>query len=70
MDWASHPGHLESILLEFDADQASKEFDIIQYFRKWFKPSIKAWMEQHGRGLGNSDNLVKKTINAVAKSSL
>ena len=50
-DWASHLEHLQSILLEFDADAAPEESDLIRFFREGLKPSIKAQMEQRGREL-------------------
>ena len=50
-DWASHLEHLQSILLEFDAEGAPEESDLIRFFREGLKPSIKAQMEQRGREL-------------------
>ena len=44
-DWASHLEHLQSILLEFDTDEAPEESDLIRFFREGLKPSIKAQIE-------------------------
>ena len=40
--------HLQSILLEFDADGAPEESTLIRLFREGLKPLIKAQMEQYG----------------------
>lgn len=50
-NWASRLEHLQSILIEFDADGAPEESDLVRFFREGFKPSIKAQMEQRGREL-------------------
>ena len=69
-DWASHLEHLQSILLEFDAEGAPEESDLIRFFREGLKPSIKAQMEQRGRELDSWEELVEKAIDAEAKASL
>ena len=69
-DWASHLEHLQSILIEFDADGAPEESTLIRYFRDGLKPSIKAQMEQRGREKDSWEELVEKTIDAEAKASL
>ena len=40
LDQASYLKHLQSILLEFDADGAPQKPIIIRYFRESLKPSI------------------------------
>ena len=40
--------HLQSILLEFDADGAPEESTLIRLFREMLEPLVKAQMEQHG----------------------
>ena len=48
-DWASYIKHLQSILQEFDEKGAPEESDLIRFFRKGLRLSIKAQMEQWGR---------------------
>lgn len=69
-DWASHLEHLQAILLEFDADGAPEESELIRFFREGLKPSVKAQMEQCSRELDSWDELVEKAIDAEAKASL
>ena len=69
-DWASHLEHLQSILIEFDADGAPGESALIRYFRDGLKPSIKAQMEQRGRENDSWKELVEKAIDAEAKANL
>ena len=69
-DRASHLKHLQSILLEFDADGAPEGSTLIRLFREGYKPSIKAQMEQRGREKDSWEELVEKTIDAEAKAGL
>lgn len=69
-DWASHFEHLESILLEFGADGAPKESDLIRFFREGLKTLIKAQMEQRGRELDSREELVEKAVDVEAKAGL
>ena len=52
-DWASHLEHLQSVLIEFDADGAPEESDVIRYFQEALRPSIKAEMENQVREYEN-----------------
>ena len=70
LDWASHLEHLQSILLEFDADGAPREPTMIRYFREGLKPSIKAEIDQRDRELDSFEELVQKAVNAEAKAAL
>ena len=70
LDWASHLEHLQSILLEFDADGAPGEPTMIRYFREGLKPSIQAEMEQRGRELDNFKDTIQKTVDAETKAAL
>lgn len=56
--------------MEFDADGAPEESGLIRFFREELRPSIKAQMDQRGRELDSWDELVAKTIDAEAKTSL
>ena len=69
-DWASHLEHLQSILQEFDEEGAPEESNLIRFFRKSLRPSIKAQMEQRGREHDSWEELVEKAIDAEAKTSL
>ena len=69
-DLASHLEHLQSILQEFDEEGALEESDLIWFFRKGLRPSIKAQIEQQRQEHDNWKELVKKAINAEAKASL
>lgn len=69
-DWAYHLEHLQTILLEFDANGAPKETDLIRYFQKALKPSIKAEMENQVDEYEDWDVLVRKTVAAEAKAAL
>lgn len=69
-DWACHLEHLQFILLEFDANGAPKESDLIRYFQEALKPSIKAEMENQADEYEDWDELVRKTVTAEAKAAL
>ena len=69
-DWAFHLEHLQALLIEFDADGAPKESDLIRIFRQGLKPSIKAQMEQRRKELDDWDKILEKAINAEAKANL
>ena len=48
-DWAAHLEHLQSILLEFDADCAPLEGQLGRTFYDWLRPSIKLRVDKIGR---------------------
>lgn len=62
--------HLQAIFIEFDANGAPKESDLIRFFCEGLKPLIKAQMEQRGQELDSWDELVEKAIDAKAKDGL
>ena len=70
LDWASHLKHLQSIFLEFDADEAPGEPTMIKYFREGLKPSIRAEIEQYGRELDSFEDTIQKAVNAEAQATL
>ncbi len=43
-DWVTHLEHLQSILLEFDANNASGEGQLGRTFYDGLRPSIKLWI--------------------------
>ena len=49
LDWASYFEHLQFILQEFDKKEALEESNLIQFFRKGLRSSIKIQIEQRGR---------------------
>ena len=69
-DWASHLEHLQSILVEFDADGALVKSNLIRFFREGLKPSIRAQMEPRSQEYDSWDELVEKTVAAEAKANL
>lgn len=69
-DWASHLKHLQFFLLKFDTDGASEKFDLIRFFWKDLKPSIKAQIEQKDRELNNWEEIVEKVVDIEAKMGL
>lgn len=69
----SRIGHLTSntsnpFVLEFDADVAPEESDLIRFFQEGLKPSIKAQIEQRGRELDSWEELAKESVDAEAKA--
>ncbi len=43
-DWAAHLEHLQSILLELDANNATGESQLGRTFYNGLRPSIKLWI--------------------------
>ena len=67
-DWAAHLKHLQSILLEFDADCAPLEGQLGRTFYDWLRPSIKLWIDKVGRQQLPWDKLVKAANGAKVKA--
>ena len=70
LDWAAHLEHLQSILLEYDPVGAPTEPTMLRYFQESLKPSILAELEHQDFELENFDQIVKKAVDAEAKSAL
>ena len=70
LDWAAHLEHLQFILLEYDPVGVPTEPIMLRYFRKDLKPSILAELEHWHLELKSFDQMVKKAIDAKAKSAL
>ena len=70
LDWAAHLEHLQSILLEYDPVGAPTKPTMLRYFREDLKPSILAELEHQDLELESFDQMVKKAVDAEAKSSL
>lgn len=56
------------MFLEFDIDRAPEMFNLIRFFWKELKPSIKAKIEEKSRKLDNWEKLVKNIIEVKAKA--
>lgn len=69
-DWASHLVHFQAIIKEFDPDRAPEKSDLIRFFWKGLKPSVKAHMEPHARGLDSWEELVEQAIGAEVNAAL
>ena len=70
LDWAAHLEHLLSILLEYDQVGAPTKSIMFRYFREGLKPSVLAELEHQNLELKSSNQMVKKAVDAEAKSAL
>ena len=70
LDWAAYLEHLQSILLEYNPVRAPTEPTMLRYFREGLKPSILAELEHRDLELESFDQMVKKAVDAEAKSAL
>ena len=70
LDWAAHLEYLQSILLEYDPVGAPTKPTMLRYFREGLKPSILAELEHRDLELESFDQMVKKAVDAEAKSAL
>ena len=69
LDWASYLEHLQPLLLEFDANEASGEPTMIRYFQEGLKPSIRIEMQQHDRELDSFKDTIQKAVDVKAKAA-
>ena len=70
LDLAAHLEHLQSILLEYDPVGTPTESTMLKYFRKGLKPLVLAKLEHRELELESFDQMVKKAVDAKAKSAL
>ena len=70
LDWTAHLEHLQSILLEYNPVGAPTKPTMLRYFRKGLKPSVLAKLEHQDLDLESFDQMVKKAVDAEAKSAL
>ena len=70
LDWSAHLEHLQSILLEYDLVETLTKLTIHKYFQEGLKPSILAELEHRDLELKSFNQIVKKAVNAKAKSAL
>ena len=69
-DWAAHLEHLQSILLEFDADCAPSEGQLCHTFYDGLRPSVKLWIGEEGRQQLSWDDLISAANRAEAKARI
>lgn len=69
-DWAAHLEHLQSILVEFDADCAPLEGQLGRTFYDGLRPSIKLWIDEVGRQQLSWDELVTAANRAEVKARI
>ena len=69
LDWAAHLEHLQPILLEYNPVEVSTKPTMLRYFREGLKPSVLAKLEHRDLELETFDQIVKKAVNAKAKSA-
>ena len=70
LDWAAHLEYLQSILLEYNPVGAPTKPTMLRYFREGLKPSVLAELEHRDLELESFDQMVKKAVDAEAKSAL
>ena len=70
LDSAAHLKHLQSILLEYDLVGVPTEPTMLRYFREGLKPSVLAELEYRDLELESFNQMLKKTVDAEAKSAL
>ncbi len=68
-DWAAHLEHFQSILLEFDANNALREDQLGQTFYDGLRPSIKLWIANIREDMP-WDNLIRAANKAEARAKI
>ncbi len=68
-DWAAHLEHLQSILHEFDANNAPGEGQLGRLFYNGLKPSIKLWIADIGEDMP-WDDLIRAPNKAEARAKI
>ncbi len=68
-DWTAHLEHLQSILLEFDANNSPQESQFGQTFYDDLRPLIKLWIADIGEDMP-WDNLIKAPNKAEARAKI
>ncbi len=68
-DWAAHLEHLQSILLEFDANNTLREGQLGQTFYDGLRPSIKLWIANIGEDMP-WDDLIRAANKAEARTKI
>ncbi len=67
--WAAYLEHLQSILLEFDANNAPGEGQLGWTFYDGLRPSIKLWISNIGEDMP-WDDLIKTANKAEARAKI
>ncbi len=68
-DWEAHLEHLQSILLEFDANNAPREGQLSQTFYDGLRSSIKLWIADVGEDMP-WDDLIRAANKAEARAKI
>ncbi len=68
-DWAAHLEHLQSILLEFDANNSLGEGQLGRTFYDGLRPSIKLWIADIRDDI-SWDNLIRAANKAEARAKI
>ncbi len=68
-DWATHLEHLQSILLEFDANNALRKGQLGRTFYNGLRPSIKLWITNIGEDMP-WDDLIRTANKAEARAKI
>ncbi len=68
-NWAAYLEHLQSILLEFDANNALREGQLGGTFDDGLKPSIKLWIADIGEDMP-WDDLIRVANKAEARAKI
>ena len=69
-DWAAHLEHLQSILLEFDADCAPSEVQLCHIFYDGLRLSVKLWIGKEGWQKLSWDDLISAANRTEAKARI
>ncbi len=68
-DWAAHLEHLQSILQEFDANNAPREGQLGRTFYDGLRPSIKLWIADIGKDMP-WDDLIRAANKAETRAKI
>ncbi len=68
-DWAAHLEHLQSILLEFDANNALRKGQLGRTFYNHLRPSIKLWIADIGKDMP-WDDLIRAANKGETKTKI
>ena len=69
-NWVAYLEHLQSILLEFDADCTPSEGQFCHTFYDGLRPSVKLWISEEGRQKLSRDDLISTANRAKAKARI
>ena len=70
LDWAAHLEYLQSILLKYNPVGAPTKPTMLRYFWEGLKPLVLVELEHQDLGLESFNQMIKKAVDAKAKSTL